>query len=204
MLLPKAVAEGVRDGTVTAVFRRWELPRVRAGSTQLTAAGIVRFDEVDEIPGPDSLTDADARSTGLADAASLRARLAPGAIRGGPRGSRCGDRVFRIRVSYAGADPRLSLREQVPDGSELAAVSAVVAKLDTGRRSGPWTTEILCWIRDHPGVVSTQLAARLGREVAPMKADIRKLKALGLTISLTVGYQLSPRGVAYLTSILTG
>jgi len=83
-------------------------------------------------------------------------------------------------------------------------VSAVVAKLDTGRRSGPWTTEILCWIRDHPGVVSTQLAARLGREVAPMKADIRKLKALGLTISLTVGYQLSPRGVAYLTSILTG
>jgi predicted transcriptional regulator len=80
-------------------------------------------------------------------------------------------------------------------------LTAAVARLDAGRRSGPWTREILEWIRDHPAVVSTELAALLGREVAPMKADIRRLKGLGLTISLPVGYQLSPRGQAYLRSL---
>ena len=74
-------------------------------------------------------------------------------------------------------------------------------RLDAGRRTGPWTRPILEWIRDHPGVVSTVLAERLGRELAPVKADIRRLKALGLTESLPVGYRLSPRGLAYLESL---
>lgn len=39
--------------------------------------------------------------------------------------------------------------------------------------------------------------ADLGREKRPFKADVRKLKELGLTESLRVGYQLSPRGRAY-------
>ncbi len=49
-----------------------------------------------------------------------------------------------------------------------------------------------------PATVSTELAAELGRERAPFKLDVRKLKALGLTISLERGYRLSPRGEAYL------
>ena len=36
------------------------------------------------------------------------------------------------------------------------------------------------------------------RETKPFKLDVRKLKNLGLTISLKVGYELSPRGRAYL------
>ena len=35
------------------------------------------------------------------------------------------------------------------------------------------------------------------REIAPFKADVRKLKELGLTESLRIGYRLSPRGRAY-------
>lgn len=42
------------------------------------------------------------------------------------------------------------------------------------------------------------LAESLGRERAPFKLDVRKLKNLGLTISLTVGDRISPRGRAYL------
>jgi hypothetical protein len=44
---------------------------------------------------------------------------------------------------------------------------------------------------------SPDLAATMGRETAPFKADVRKLKELGLTESLPVGYRLSPRGRAY-------
>jgi hypothetical protein len=38
------------------------------------------------------------------------------------------------------------------------------------------------------------LAAAAGRERHPFKTDVRKLKELGLTESLEVGYRLSPPG----------
>jgi hypothetical protein len=46
-------------------------------------------------------------------------------------------------------------------------------------------------------VRAPDLAARMGRETLPFKRDVRKLKELGLTESLEVGYRLSPRGRAY-------
>ena len=71
-------------------------------------------------------------------------------------------------------------------------------RLDAASTHGPWTRATLALIRDHPGVVSTTLAAMLDRERFAFKADVRKLKALGLTESLEVGYRLSPLGVALL------
>ena len=41
--------------------------------------------------------------------------------------------------------------------------------------------------------VPLDLAAGFGRETRPFKLDVRKLKNLGLTLSLDVGYRLSPR-----------
>ena len=225
MLLPARIAQGVREGTITLAFRRWEEPRVRVGGTQLTSAGIVSFDAVDEVAGPEELTELDARAAGFASLPALRSQLypVPGKIasngascepvpeeparneqasrRAGPRASKGGDHVYRVRLSWVGDDPRVTLRAAVPTEPELAELTAAVAKLDASKRTGPWTRPILEWIRDHPGVISTELAALLGREVQPMKADIRRLKALGLTESLRVGYRLSRRGSAYLESL---
>ena len=53
-------------------------------------------------------------------------------------------------------------------------------------------------IGDRPAVRAGDLADDLGRERLSFKTDVRKLKALGLTESLTVGYRLSPRGRAFL------
>jgi predicted DNA-binding transcriptional regulator YafY len=47
-------------------------------------------------------------------------------------------------------------------------------------------------------VRAAELAAELGLETQPFKRDVRKLKELGLTESLEVGYRLSPRGAAFL------
>ena len=238
MLLPARIAQGVREGSIRLAYRRREEPRVQTGGTQLTSAGIVRFDAVEEVTDTGTITDADARAAGFADAVELRGRLAatvpeersgevaraqtvpeersgaqtvpeersgaqrPNASRrAGPRASKGGERIFRIALSWVGDDPRVELREALPDAGELAEVTASVAKLDASKRGGPWTRQILEWIRDHPGVISTELATLLGREVLPMEADIRRLKALGLTESLRVGYRLSPRGVAYLESL---
>ena len=201
MMLPARIAQGVRQGSITRAYRRWEQPRVRIGGTQLTSVGIVRFDEVDEITDLATITDVDAQAAGFPDADALRGMLATAPVQRGPRGGRGGDRVFRVRLSWVGEDPRVQLREAVPDAAGFAEITAAVAKLDAGKRSGPWTRPILEWIRDNPGVISTELAALLGREVQPMKADIRRLKALGLTESLRIGYRLSPRGTAYLESL---
>jgi hypothetical protein len=49
-------------------------------------------------------------------------------------------------------------------------------------------------------VVSTDLAVDIGMERDLFKRRVRSLKELGLTTSLLVGYQLSPRGTAYLAA----
>lgn len=201
MLLPIRVAQGVRDGRITLAFRRWERPRVTAGRTQLTAAGIVAFEDVSEVTDLAAITDAEAIAAGFPDADSLRRQLASTSTARGPRGGRGGDTVFRVRLAYLGEDPRVALRDAVPRGAELAELAAAVAKLDASRRAGPWTRPILDWIAANPGVRADRLAAHLDRPLLPMKADIRRLKALGLTESLRVGYRLSPRGRAYLESL---
>ncbi len=59
-------------------------------------------------------------------------------------------------------------------------------------------------IGDQPGTRAPELAAHFGRDTAAFKTDVRKLKALGLTESLEVGYRLSPRGRTLLDRIGEG
>jgi biotin operon repressor len=47
-------------------------------------------------------------------------------------------------------------------------------------------------------VRAQDLAEGLGLEKQAFKNDVRKLKGLGLTISHSPGYELSPRGMALL------
>ncbi len=189
MLLPNVVAQGIVAGTVTRVYRRWDVPRAKAGGSQLTKFGVVAIDGVREIPDIAELTEADALACGEKSLASLTKWLM----------KRPDDRIFEVTVHHAGADPRLALREQLPEEQELLELDRALDRLDAAKSSGPWTRFILGWIRDNPAVVSKVLATVLSRDLQPMKADIRKLKALGLTISLEVGYQLSPRGENYLS-----
>ncbi|NMO05130.1 ASCH domain-containing protein [Gordonia sp. TBRC 11910] len=199
MLISKPIAEGIRAGTVTTQYRRWDEPRVKVGSTQLTSAGLIRFTRVARVNDLSKLTDRAARAAGMKDADTLRKALAPKPNRKpSERGGKGGDTIYRINLEWAGEDPRLALREALPAPDELADIAARLDRLDR-RQTGPWTRDILEWIRDNPHVVSKELAALRNVELQPMKVDIRKLKALGLTISHDVGYELSPRGAAYLT-----
>ncbi len=197
VLISRTVAEGIRAGRIRTQYRRWDAPRVRVGGQQLTPAGIVEFTRVTRVNDLSRLTDTAARAAGMRDAAALRRALAPRDRPRGERGSRGGAYVYRVHLRWVGEDPRIALREQIPDEAGLVEIATQLRRLDA-RRTGAWTTGILTWIRANPRVVSTVLAAERGVEVLPMKADIRKLKALGLTISHDVGYEISPRGRAYL------
>ncbi len=70
-----------------------------------------------------------------------------------------------------------------------------MARWDRASRSGPWTGIYLALLQRCPGVRAGDLADEVGMDKARFKARVRKLKSLGLTESLEVGYRLSPRGI---------
>ena len=84
--------------------------------------------------------------------------------------------------------------------SDVDAIDVRLDRLDADSRHGAWTRQVLQVIEALPSTRAPDLAASFGRDTAEFKVDVRKLKNLGLTLSLPVGYQLSPRGEAYLRS----
>ena len=66
---------------------------------------------------------------------------------------------------------------------------------------GAWTLATLRAIEARPGVLAAKLAHSLGRPRDDFKRDVRKLKTLGLTFSLEIGYRLTPKGEALLASL---
>jgi hypothetical protein len=188
MLFRQDVLRRIAEGEVTLAFRRWRRPTVKAGGTLRTRVGVLAIDSVEPVD-EDRVTDADARRAGASDRAALLAGLRPDGT------------LYRVEFRLAGPDPRVALRERSHiSPEELAEIDARLARLDAASRHGPWTATVLGLIAEQPGTRAPDLAASLGRETAPFKADVRKLKELGLTESLLVGYRLSPRGRAYLSA----
>lgn len=190
MLIPVGTLRGIADGSVTLAFRRWEQPRVRAGGRQRTPIGVITFDAVEPV-ARSRLTATEARQAGFASLSDLLSVL----------DRRPTGRIHRIHLRLEGPDPRIALRETVPDGVEVARIVARLARLDRASHHGPWTADVLRAIGQRPSVPAIELATSFGRERAPFKLDVRKLKELGLTESLRPGYRLSPRGRAVLAAL---
>ena len=76
-----------------------------------------------------------------------------------------------------------------------------LGRLDARGASGPWTCGVLKILRERPAERAAELARAFGMDKAAFKANVRKLKGLGLTESLRVGYRLSPRGKAVLSEL---
>lgn len=191
MLLKQSILDEIRRGTVTLVFRRRDRLAVRAGSTYRTAVGLVAIDAVDAIE-LSTLTPQDAESAGYGSLGLLHEDL----------NRWPGSSVFRVRVRYAGADPRVALRNRAelnPD--ELREMLDRLAGLDRRGAAGGWTGTYLALIRDRPGVLAARLAESVALPTQLFKRRVRQLKELGLTESLEVGYRLSPRGRAVLSRL---
>lgn len=190
MLIEKRLQAGIRDGSITAMLRRWRRLQVTAGNVYRTPAGRVLVESVERVP-ISRIRRADAVAAGYRTVAEAVADL-----RGDPA-----DPVYLLRLRHVDEpDPREVLAH---DGelstSDAAAITRRLERLDHSSTHGPWTEETLEIIRRRPAVRAGDLAAELGREMHPFKVDVRKLKNLGLTLSLEVGYRLSPRGEAYLS-----
>jgi hypothetical protein len=188
VLFPLRILDAVRDGRVDLAFRRWERARVRPGSRLRTAVGVLEVVSV-EVVERSSLGEEEARRAGFDSPEDLLAML----------DRRDHGEIHRIELRYAGADPRVELRAKADlSDDELGEIARRLERLDEASRHGPWTRTVLELIAEKPEVRAEDLAAELGRQKLPFKRDVRKLKELGLTISLSPGYRLSPRGEAVL------
>lgn len=186
MLIKRSILQRLVDGSATIAFRRWRKPTVRAGGRLTTELGVLAIDAVERVDD-DALTEEAARQAGFDSLAELLDLLRPE-----------GD-LYRIRLHYVGPDPRLTLRDS--DQLDADDLRGVVERLEAMDRLNAWVRPTLDLIERHPGRPAPDLAAELGREAKRFKANVRRLKALGLTESLAVGYRLSPRGGVVLAAL---
>lgn len=193
LLFQKRFHEGLLGGQITLTFRRGATARVKAGGKyRCHPLGVLDVDAVTRQRVAE-LTQADAHQAGFASRAELLDYLSG---HGGPVTE--DEVLFRIQLHHAGeADFAPNAHDTNLDQDARQKIDEALRKLDA-KADAPWTRATLDLIAANPRVVASQLARQVGRETAPFKADVVKLKKLGLTQSFEKGYDLTPRGRAYL------
>lgn len=171
-------SDAIRAGEVTLTFRNWRRPHAKVGNVyRLRPHGAIRVTEVSQVR-ISVIANADARRAGFTDAAALAAFL------------KVGHDAEVTRVGFELAD-----EQQLKRPLDLGLVDVLERLKATDRRSAsPWTCGVLMLIDTHPGRRAGDLAPTLGWELPKFKANVRKLKALGLTRSLETGYRLTDLG----------
>jgi hypothetical protein len=192
VLFKRGTLEGIERGDVTLAFRRWKRPTVKSGGRVRTALGVVRIGTID-LTDAAGLTERDARASGFASQAALRKMLGP----------ENGDPVYRIELAGIDPDERVAKREaSEPSEQEWADIRSHFERWEKAKPG--YFPSILSLIATKPAVAAGDLALALGVERLKFKQNVRKLKELGLTERLDVGYRLSPRGGVVLEWLETG
>ncbi|HEY4119399.1 MAG TPA: hypothetical protein VGM56_16140 [Byssovorax sp.] len=192
LLFQKRFHEGLVSGAVDVTFRRWDKPHVRPGGRyRCHPIGVLEVLAVSRARVAE-LTDDDARRSGFESRAVLVQYLAEG-----PAGAVDeATELFRVELKHGGDGDRVEIA--LEDRLSQDDVAVIKKKLERMDAESPWTKKTLALIEANPRVAASKLATKVGRETAPFKVDVRKLKKLGLTQSFEVGYEISPRGRAYL------
>ena len=181
MQFTKEFKAGIRNGKVTRSYRTWKKPQARVGGRyNLHPDGVIEVTAVAQV-SPSSINDQDAIASGFEDAQALRRFLD------------ISEKVYLVEFTYLGA----GLVGQ-PERDELAPaeLEALISKLEKmdARSDTAWTGPVLSTIARDPGRRAGDLAPAFGWDTPTFKRQVRKLKALGLTLSLETGYELSARG----------
>jgi hypothetical protein len=165
----------IRDGRLTETYRRWKRPQAVVGGRYRTPGGFVIVDDVQTVDPSEVPPDVVLHGDPTVPITRVRFHLDPD-----------------------GTDARARLAEDVD--VDVADIDRRLDRLDAASPHGPWTRDTLLLIAERPSTRAAELAAALGRQRDDWKRDVRKLKALGLTLSLERGYRLSSRGAAYLAA----
>ena len=190
MIFRQEFLDGIQRGSITVAFRRWRRPSVKAGGTLLTAVGLLHIRDVSPVAMED-ISEADARRAGYQNRRALSDELT----------ERTDGRLYRIELGALEADPRVALRKKRATDSDLHDLVVRLERLDARSNGSPWTRRALDLIEAHPAKRAGDLCKLADQDKMSFKLNVRKLKTLGLTESLEVGYRLSPRGAALLDEL---
>ena len=191
MLIKRVVLDQIVDGKIDLIYRKWRKPTVKQGGQLRTSVGMLNIVAIDKV-AKSAISANDATRAGFDAKAALLREL----------DSRTEGDVYRIQVEDGGVDPRVALRENADlSPQDIDELTARLGRLDKASKRGPWTTTFLNLLNENPQVRAPDLAEAIGLDKPTFKNDVRKLKELGLTISFSPGYELSPRGKAYLAAI---
>ena len=191
MLFQRRFHERIRSGEITCTVRIWQRLHVKVGGRYSLGGGAIVVDEIHETR-LDDITAALARRCGFPSLVDL--------LKTAKHGS--GERAFVIDFHYdekTGARPRP--KTGTVSAEELAELVQRLEAMDRRSKIGAWTLATLRAIEARPGMLAAKLARSLGRPRDEFKRDVRKLKNLGLTFSLEIGYRLTPKGEALLASL---
>jgi hypothetical protein len=188
VLFQRRFHERIRNGEIRCTVRIWQRPHVKLGGRYAFGSGAIVVDKIHETR-LDDIMPALARRCGFPSLLDLMKTAKHGA----------GERVFVIDFHYDGkTGSRPRPETSAASAAELAELVPRLEAMDRRSKIGAWTLATLRAIEARPGVLAAKLARSLGRPRDEFKRDVRKLKNLGLTFSLEVGYELTPKGEALL------
>lgn len=193
MLFQSRFHERIRSGEIRCTVRIWQRPHVKVGGRYALGGGAIVVDRMHEAR-LDDITPALAKRCGFASVVDALKTAKHGA----------GERVFVIDFHYDGKESsRPKPATGVASVEELVKLVQKLEAMDRRAKNGAWTHATLRAIEARPGVLAAKLARSLGRPRDEFKRDVRKLKNLGLTFSLELGYRLTPKGEVLLAGLGT-
>ncbi|NNF22819.1 MAG: hypothetical protein HKN67_12815 [Saprospiraceae bacterium] len=175
--------QGIKNGEIYVLFRKWKTPRVKSGSVIHSPVGQLKIIDIKCI-GENEITRSLIADSGL-ELSEILNEIKD-----------VNDKtLYLVRLEYHGEDPRISLRNQTNlSKEEIGLIISKLENLDKRSSKGPWTKHVLDVIQSNPKQKAALLADLLKVDKKWFKTNVRKLKNLGLTISHGTGYSLSPRG----------
>ncbi len=192
MLFKKKFLSSIANGKVKSAFRKWSRPSVRANGTLMTSVGQLRILSLVQIDYG-NITDYDIEMAGYRDRLEFDQELS----------SRNEGVIYKITFELERVDPRIALRENTHlSEKDLDEIIKKLQGFDSRAKVKNWTLPVLEFIAGEPGKKALECARALGLEKMWFKQSVRKLKNLGLTISLEEGYEISPRGQIVLKRML--
>ena len=188
MQFKKPFKEAIARGQLTLTFRNWQRPQVKVGGQyNIPPHGAIEVTSLSQLPFSD-VTSKQAQAAGFSSCADLQKTL----------GVSLSSLVWRVEFEYLGSNAVNQAPTDVLSADELAACAQKLAGYDKSYR---WTQLTLQLIDQTPGTRAADLAHQVGLDVVVFKRNVRKLKALGLTESLEVGYRLTARGQQILKNV---
>jgi hypothetical protein len=171
MLFQRRFHDGIRSGQIRCTVRIWQRPHAKVGGRYTLGGGGAIVVDKIQEVSLDDITPAVAQRCGFPSLVDLL-------------------KTARSKLTTGSVS-----------SEELALLVQRLEAMDRRSPAGAWTLATLRAIEARPGVLAATLARSLGRPRDEFKRDVRKLKHLGLTFSLEIGYRLTPKGEALLASL---